>query len=63
MEKNCIDKLICTNCHKCVLECFMHAIVIEENKKPYILEDKCIACGACVKMCDVGAIKTYICQT
>ena len=57
-----IDHLVCINCKKCHDECFMHAIVLEDDQKPYILEDKCIACGACVQICHVEAIKLYECQ-
>ena len=60
MEKSEINQDICIRCQKCVAECFMHAI-IEKQDKVYILDGKCIGCGACQQMCPVDAIYTYEC--
>lgn len=61
MEKNRIDQNKCKKCHKCVDQCFMHAIIVDDDGKVRIIEDKCIACGACAQMCTMDAIIKYVC--
>jgi len=56
-----IDKIVvtnaCRNCvaHSCVNSCPKQAITVVNNRA-YILKDKCIECGLCVKACSYGAI-------
>lgn len=40
----------CHDCYKCVRECSVKAIMIE-NGHASVISDKCIACGHCVKIC------------
>ena len=44
----------CHDCYKCVRECHVKAIKIE-NGHASVIPDKCIACGACVKACPTNA--------
>ena len=44
----------CHDCYKCVRECPVKAIKIE-NGHASVLSDKCIACGNCVKACPSNA--------
>ena len=44
----------CHDCYKCVRECHVKAIKIEDGHAS-VIPDKCIACGACVKACPAGA--------
>lgn len=44
----------CHDCYKCIRECFVKAIKIE-NGSASVLSDKCIACGRCVTACPSGA--------
>lgn len=46
----------CQDCYKCVRECPVKAIRIENNKAA-ILEDRCIYCGHCTQICPTGAKK------
>lgn len=46
----------CHDCYKCVRECNVKAIKIE-NGHAQVLGEKCVACGACVKACPSGAKK------
>ena len=46
----------CQDCYKCVRECPVKAIQIEENKA-YIIENRCIYCGHCTQVCPTGAKK------
>lgn len=38
----------CQDCYKCVRECPVKAIQIEDNKA-YIIEERCIYCGHCTQ--------------
>lgn len=40
----------CHDCYKCVRECYVKAIKIE-NGHASVMSDKCIACGSCVQAC------------
>lgn len=44
----------CHDCYKCVRECHVKAIKIEDGHAS-VIPDRCIACGACVKACPAGA--------
>lgn len=44
----------CHDCYKCVRECPVKAIKIE-NGHASVIPEKCIACGACVKACPANA--------
>ncbi len=44
----------CHDCYKCVRECHVKAIKIE-NGHASVISDKCIACGNCVKACPANA--------
>lgn len=44
----------CHDCYKCVRECHVKAIKIE-NGHASVLSEKCIACGNCVKACPANA--------
>ena len=44
----------CHDCYKCVRECHVKAIKIE-NGHASVISDKCIACGNCVKTCPANA--------
>ncbi|MDD3145846.1 MAG: [Fe-Fe] hydrogenase large subunit C-terminal domain-containing protein [Candidatus Riflebacteria bacterium] len=49
-------KADCRDCYKCVRECPVKAIKIEDNSA-CIVDDLCIHCGRCVEVCPVGAKK------
>ncbi len=44
----------CHDCYKCVRECHVKAIRIE-NGHASVISNKCIACGSCVKACPANA--------
>lgn len=46
----------CQDCYKCIRECPVKAIRIEDNKA-YIIQDRCIYCGHCTQICPTGAKK------
>ncbi len=46
----------CQDCYKCIRECPVKAIRIENNKA-YIIEERCIYCGHCTQICPTGAKK------
>ncbi|WP_302568591.1 [Fe-Fe] hydrogenase large subunit C-terminal domain-containing protein, partial [Culturomica massiliensis] len=46
----------CQDCYKCIRECPVKAIRIENNKA-YIIADRCIYCGHCTQICPTGAKK------
>ena len=46
----------CHDCYKCVRECHIKAIKIADGSAS-VINDKCIACGHCVKVCPSGAKK------
>lgn len=46
----------CQDCYKCVRECPVKAISVEDNKA-YIIENRCIYCGHCTQVCPTGAKK------
>ena len=44
----------CHDCYKCIRECPVKAIKIE-NGHASVIPERCIACGNCVKTCPAGA--------
>lgn len=46
----------CQDCYKCIRECPVKAISIENNKAS-IIEHRCIYCGHCTQICPTGAKK------
>ena len=40
----------CSDCYKCVRQCYVKAIKIESGHAS-VISDKCITCGACVLAC------------
>lgn len=48
------EKAECRDCYKCVRNCPVKAIRLE-NGRAAVLEELCIACGSCVNACPVGA--------
>ncbi|MBU1107769.1 MAG: PAS domain-containing protein [Candidatus Riflebacteria bacterium] len=50
------QKADCQDCYKCVRECPVKAIKIEDNSA-CIVDELCIHCGRCVEVCPVGAKK------
>lgn len=46
----------CQDCYKCIRECPVKAIRIENNKA-YIIQERCIYCGHCTQVCPNGAKK------
>lgn len=44
----------CKDCHKCLRECPVDAIGFKDNQA-FIIEEKCIYCGNCIKTCPQGA--------
>lgn len=55
-KQNAVYTLIneCHDCYKCVRQCPVKAIKIE-NGHASVLAEKCIACGSCVKACPSNA--------
>jgi len=46
----------CNGCHACLKSCPTSAIVGEPKRLHYIIQDKCIQCGACHQICKYDAI-------
>ncbi len=44
----------CHDCYKCIRECHVKAIKIQDNSAS-VIDEKCIACGHCVTVCPSGA--------
>jgi Na+-translocating ferredoxin:NAD+ oxidoreductase RNF subunit RnfB len=47
----------CNGCHACLKSCPTNAIVGEPKRLHYIIQDKCIQCGACYQICRYNSIK------
>ncbi len=46
----------CSDCYKCVRECYVKAIRIEDGHAS-VIPEQCIACGNCIKACPQNAKK------
>ncbi len=48
----------CVGCHGCFAICPVHAISMERNEEgflyPVVDEEKCVDCGACLKVCQIS---------
>lgn len=44
----------CYDCYKCIRECHVKAIKIQDNSAS-VINEKCIACGHCVRVCSSNA--------
>ena len=44
----------CHDCYKCIRECHVKAIKIQDNSAS-VIDERCIACGHCVTVCPSGA--------
>jgi iron only hydrogenase large subunit-like protein len=50
------EKAQCQDCYKCIRECPVKAIRVE-NHAAWVMTELCIACGHCVNICPAGAKK------
>ncbi len=50
------EKTKCQDCYKCVKECPVKAVKIEDISAS-VLYERCVYCGTCVKVCPLGAKK------
>ncbi|WP_446899082.1 4Fe-4S dicluster domain-containing protein [Clostridium sp. LBM24168] len=56
-----IDKDRCIGCFKCIYICPGSLIYSDVDEKAYIKYEKnCWGCTACIKECQMGAIKYYL---
>ena len=44
----------CHDCYKCIRECHVKEIKIQDNSAS-VIDERCIACGHCVTVCPSGA--------
>lgn len=51
-----VNPKLCKNCSICLDYCPAEALV-QKDDSAFILEEKCIGCGECLVVCNVGAIK------
>ncbi len=51
-----IDPDICTGCTLCARKCPTGAIQGAKKAPHYVIEEKCIGCGACIEVCKAEAI-------
>ena len=51
-----VNPTYCTDCGVCFDRCPADALIHKEDKA-FIVEDKCIGCGDCLVVCNVGAVK------
>lgn len=51
-----VNQKLCDNCGVCFDYCPTQAIV-EKDESAFIVEEKCIGCGECLVVCNLGAVK------
>lgn len=51
-----VNPKLCNNCGTCFDYCPAQAIV-QKDESAYIVEERCIGCGECLVVCNVGAVK------
>ena len=51
-----VNPKLCSNCGVCFDYCPAQAIV-EKGESAFIIDEKCIGCGECLVVCNLGAIK------
>lgn len=54
-----IDVEKCTGCTICAKKCPTQAIIGAKKTAHFIVEDKCISCGACLEACKFDAIEVF----
>ncbi len=52
-----VNKEKCIGCKKCVNDCFINDIALEDGKA-YIKNESCMKCGHCIAICPKNAIST-----
>jgi NADH:ubiquinone oxidoreductase subunit F (NADH-binding)/Pyruvate/2-oxoacid:ferredoxin oxidoreductase delta subunit len=52
-----IDVDLCTGCTVCAKKCPTNAIIGGRKQPHFIIQDKCISCGACFDACNFDAVK------
>ncbi|NTV76044.1 MAG: 4Fe-4S binding protein, partial [Holophaga sp.] len=50
------EKTQCQDCYKCVRQCPVKAIKVQ-NGSAQVIPERCVFCGTCVNVCPVGAKK------
>ncbi|MBW2311227.1 MAG: electron transfer flavoprotein subunit alpha [Deltaproteobacteria bacterium] len=53
-----IDQELCNGCKRCITVCPYGGVELREGKA--VLTDRCTACGACIEVCKVEAIRSDI---
>lgn len=48
------QETVCQDCYKCVRECPVKAIRLE-NQRAQVIVERCVACGHCIEICPSGA--------
>lgn len=55
-----VDEQKCIHCGKCVEECIVNVLAMDENNIPKTVNEKnCIGCQHCFSVCPVGAISIF----
>ena len=56
-ERAAVDRGKCTRCRRCVDTCRFDAFVFDTDGFPYVREEYCEGCGACLQVCGPLAVK------
>ena len=51
-----VTKSKCISCKKCIENCEVNAIILNQNNKAEIIQKKCIGCAKCINICSNKAI-------